>query len=151
MTNDWVFTQSRQRVYQMSRLTMNQSSSWKRLAQLVVVLLSALLLKLYYSTASPNQLRWILAPTTFLVELVSGTTFSLESHAGYMTSDRSFIIAASCAGVNFLITSFLMLSLRRLWRDQSQNRSDNPAWRFIPIAALFAYFATLVANTVRIS
>jgi exosortase K len=130
---------------------MNQRASWKRIAQLVVVLLSALTLKLYYSTASPNQLRWILTPTTLLVELVSGTTFSFESHAGYITSDRSFIIAASCAGVNFLITSFLMLSLRRLWRDQSQNRSDNPAWRFIPVAALFAYLATLVANTVRIS
>jgi exosortase K len=129
--------------------------TYNRIAQLVVVLLSALTLKLCYSTASPNQLRWILAPTTFLVELVSGTTFKFESNAGYITSDRSFIIAASCAGVNFLITSFLMLSLRKLWRDRSQNRSDSRlhyvAWRFIPVAALFAYLATLVANTVRIS
>jgi exosortase K len=121
--------------------------SWNRTLQLVVVLLCALALKLCYSTASPNELRWILAPTTFLVELVSGTTFKFESHAGYITSDRSFIIAASCAGVNFLITSFLMLSLRKLWRDRSQNIS----WRFIPVAALFAFLATLVANTVRIS
>jgi exosortase K len=134
-------------------------STWNRVAQLVLVLLSALTLKLCYSTASPNQLRWILAPTTVLVEFVSGTPFNFESHAGYISSDRSFLIAASCAGVNFLITSFLMLSLSKLWRDHSQNRSDtlsytppeNLAWRFIPIAALFAYFATLVANTVRIS
>ena len=117
------------------------------IAQLVVVLLCALTLKLYYSTASPNQLRWILAPTTILVEVVSGTKFEFESHAGYMSSDHSFLIAASCAGVNFLITSFLMLSLRKLWRDRSRNTS----WRLIPSAALFAYVATLVANTVRIS
>ena len=119
----------------------------KRNAQLAVVVLCAAAAKLYYSTTSVNQLRWILAPTTALVELVSGSRFEFESYAGYMSSDRSFVIAASCAGVNFLITSFLMLSLRRLWRD----RSHDTAWRFIPCAALCAYLATLVANTVRIS
>jgi exosortase K len=136
-----------------------QRDTWTRIAQLIVVLLSALTLKLCYSMASPNELRWILAPTTVLVELVSGTAFKFESHAGYISSDRSFVIAASCAGVNFLITSFLMLSLRKLWRDRSpnrsQNRSYNPsnnvAWRFIPVAALSAYLATLIANTVRIA
>jgi exosortase K len=116
-------------------------------AQLIVVLLCAAALKLYYSTASVNQLRWILAPTTFAVELVTGSRFEFESYAGYINSERSFLIAASCAGVNFLITSFLMLSLGKLWR----NRSQNIAWGFIPAAALLAYLATLVANTVRIS
>jgi exosortase K len=119
----------------------------KRTAQLVVVLLSAVVVKLYYSTTGVNQLRWILAPTTAFVELVSGSRFEFESNAGYMSSDRSFVIAASCAGVNFLITSFLMLALGKLWRDRSQDTS----WRFIPCAALCAYLATLVANTVRIS
>ena len=126
---------------------MNQRSTWNRSAQLVVVLLCALTLKLYYSTASANQLRWILAPTTAFVELVSRTPFEFESHAGYISSDRTFLIAGSCAGVNFLITAFLMLSLRKLWRDRSQKI----VWKFIPSAALFAYLATLVANTVRIS
>jgi exosortase K len=124
-----------------------QKLTWNRSAQLFVVLLCAAMLKLYYSTASPNQLRWILAPTTVLVELVSDRSFEFESYAGYISNDRTFLIAASCAGVNFLITSFLMLSLRRLWRDRTQDVS----WRFVPMAALFAYLATLVANTVRIS
>jgi exosortase K len=122
-------------------------ANWKRNAQLLVVVLCAAAVKLYYSTASVNHLRWILAPTTIIVELVSGSRFEFESHAGYINSDHSFVIAASCAGVNFLITSFLMLSLRKLWRDRSQNI----AWRFFPSAALFAYLTTLVANTFRIS
>jgi exosortase K len=124
-----------------------QKAKWNRSAQLFVVLLCAAMLKLYYSTASPNQLRWILAPTTVLVELVSDRSFEFESYAGYISSDRTFLIAASCAGVNFLITSFLMLALRKLWRDRTQNI----VWRFIPMAAIFAYLTTLVANTVRIS
>lgn len=119
----------------------------KRNAQLFVVLLCAFVVKLYYSTTSVNQLRWILAPTTALVELVSSARFEFESHAGYMSSDRTLLIAASCAGVNFLITSFLMLSLRKLWKERAQDT----AWIFIPYAALCAYLATLLANTVRIS
>ena len=119
----------------------------RRNAQLVVVVLCAAAVKLHYSTAGVDQLRWILAPTTSVVELVSGSRFEFESHAGYTNSDRSFVIAASCAGVNFLITSFLMLSLRKLWGGGSRDT----AWGFIPCAALCAYLATLVANTVRIS
>ena len=119
----------------------------KRIAQIVAVLLCATGLKFFYSTTSVNQLRWILAPTTALVELISGQNFQFESYAGYINSDHSFLIAASCAGVNFLITAFLMLSLGHLWRNRSQSLS----WKFVPYAAFIAYLVTLVANTVRIT
>ena len=119
----------------------------KKFVQLIAVLLSSALVKLYYSAASVNELRWILAPTTTLVELLSGTRFEFESHAGYMSSDHTYLIAASCAGVNFLITAFLMLSLGKLWRD----RGKQIPWSFFPSVAIVAYLATLVANTVRIS
>lgn len=120
---------------------------WKRIAQWGVVLLCAFTLKLYYSTASADQLRWILAPTTGFVELVSGSAFAFESHAGYISADHRFLIAPSCAGINFLITAFLMLSIRKLWSAQSQEI----AWAFIPADFLIAYAATLIANTARIS
>jgi len=115
-------------------------------AQLAVVLLCALALKFYYSTATPDELRWILAPTTLLVSLASGKSFEFEALAGYMSSDHMFVIAAPCAGVNFLITSFVMLSLVRLWH----NRFQSVSWRVIPVAAGLAYASTLVANTTRI-
>ncbi len=115
-------------------------------AQLLAVLLCALALKSYYSTATPDELRWILAPTTFLVELLSGWSFTFESYTGYMSSDHRFVIAVSCAGVNFLLTAFVMLGLRRLWRG----RFESVSWRFLPIAAGIAYVTTLIANTVRI-
>jgi exosortase K len=121
--------------------------NWNRIAQCLVILVCAFTLKLYYSAAGANQLRWILAPTTALVELVSGASFEFESHAGYLSSDRRFLIASSCAGVNFLITAFLMLSLRRLVRDREQDIS----WRFIPTALMIAYLVTIVANTARIT
>lgn len=121
--------------------------SGKQCAQLVVVLLCAGLVKFYYSTASVNELRWILAPTTVLVEFITGKSFEFESYTGYMSADHTFVIAASCAGVNFLITAFLMLSLRKLWRERAKESS----WSFIANIAAIAYLVTLIANTARIS
>lgn len=123
---------------------MKQKMIWS--AQLSLVMLCALALKFYYSTATADELRWILAPTTALVELLSGRHFNFESYAGYMSSDRTFVIAVPCAGVNFLITAFLMLALRRLWRERFQAVS----WRFLPVAAVVAYCATIITNAVRI-
>jgi exosortase K len=115
-------------------------------AQLAIVALCALALKQYYSTATANELRWILAPTTLLVELLSGQSFEFESYTGYMSSDHTFVIAVPCAGVNFLITAFVMLALRRLW----QGRFESVSWRFLPMSLVFAYVATVIANSVRI-
>src|SRR5215475_6555069 len=120
---------------------------WTRIAQYVVALVGAFALKLHYSTASADQLRWILAPTTALVELVSGASFEFESRAGYISRERGFLIANSCAGVNFLIAAFLTLSMRKLLGD----RSKEVAWGFLPTAAIIAFLATLVANTARIT
>ena len=125
---------------------MKWKPSWKWIVQCTVVLVCALALKQHYSTASADQLRWILAPTTACVELISGRCFEFESHAGYMSSDHGFLIAASCAGVNFLITAFLMLSARKLLSGWS----TGIAWGFIPAAAAIAYLVTVVANTTRI-
>lgn len=115
-------------------------------AQLLLVLLCALGLKAFYSSATADDLVWILTPTTVLVELLSGERFEFESYAGYMSSDRRFVIAVPCAGVNFLITAFVMLALRRLWRERLQPVS----WCFLPVAVMLAYVATLLANTTRI-
>jgi exosortase K len=121
-----------------------ESVPYNQLAKLLAILLSAFGLKHFYSTASVNELHWILAPTTFLVELFSGRTFNFEMHAGYMSSDRSFLIASSCAGVNFMIAAFLMLSIAKLWRRQL-------SWKLMPAVLLISYATTIVANTVRIS
>jgi exosortase K len=118
-----------------------------KLIQSAAAILLAVGLKAFYSTASVNDLRWILAPTTFLVEIVTGERFHFESYEGYMNSDFSFLIADSCSGVNFLITAFLMISLLLIWNSEFERTS----WTSIPFAMFAAYAATLAANTVRIS
>jgi exosortase K len=117
-----------------------------RVTQSAAVVLCAAAVKLHYSAADADQLRWILTPTAAAVGLLSGERFEYEAHAGYVNGERSFVIAPSCAGVNFLITSFLVLSLRRLWGGGARETH----WGLIPCAALAAYLATLAANAVRI-
>lgn len=117
----------------------------KKRASIVVYLLAAAAiavgLKLHYSTANVNELRWILAPTAFVVETVTGAGFRFEPYFGYLSDDRTFLIAAPCAGVNFLIVCFLMLTLRKL-REGRLGR--------IPLYLLAAYGWTVAANAARI-
>lgn len=123
---------------------MREKSTLRKLVQLLVVLMIAGGLKAHYSTASVNELRWVLAPTSCFVEFVTGETFEFEAYAGYMNADNSYLIAASCSGVNFLITAFLMLALLRLWKREA-------SWAMIPAIFAIAYLTTIVANTVRIA
>lgn len=106
-------------------------------------LATAAALKYHYSTTSVNGLRWVLGPTSFAVEIVSGIDFRFESYAGYLSEDRSFLIAASCSGVNFLIIAFLTLVISRF-------AGGGLNWRALPIAFAAAYTTTIAANTVRI-
>jgi len=115
--------------------------------KMIAVLLVGAAIKTYYSAAGVNDLLWVLAPTRYLVELTTGETFIFESYSGYMNRDHSFIIAASCSGVNFLITAFLMLGIGKVWRSRRRKIS----WSFLPFSLLAAYIATILANTARIS
>jgi exosortase K len=119
----------------------------KAAVQFVIVLAAAAALKQFYSTASANELCWILWPTTTLTELITGTHFTFEPFAGYMSIDRSFLIASACAGVNFLIAAFLMLALSMLWKD----RLTGMKWRSLLVGAATAFIVTVIANATRIS
>ena len=118
-----------------------------RIAQLAAILFLAAVSKFYYSAASANELRWILAPTAWLVSLITGMGFQFEPYGGYLSLDRTFLIAPACSGVNFLIISFLVLTLGKLWR----NRPHAFRWQFLPAALAVSYIVTLLANAVRIS
>ncbi|NNE68011.1 MAG: exosortase K, partial [Pyrinomonadaceae bacterium] len=119
----------------------------KRIWYVLAVAGTAVAVKAFSSTSSVNDLLWILAPTAGLVELVTRSGFEFESYAGYMNRDKTFLIAASCSGINFLVTSFLMLAYGSLIRAPGRI----PKWSWIPVTAAAAYLTTIIANTVRIS
>ena len=121
--------------------------NWKTLLQVLLVILLAAGVKYQYSSANVDHLGWVLAPSTWAVEAVTGIDFYYENHSGYLNPDRTFLIAASCSGVNFLVTAFLALSIGAIWRK----REEGASWRSLILYAALAYATTIVANTVRIS
>ena len=117
------------------------------LAILGLALTAAVALKLHYSAASADDLRWILAPTAGLVELATGAGFVAEAGTGYLSTELRYLIAPSCAGVNFLIVAFcaLVLGFVRPYRRAGHNALVCAA------SAAAAFAAALVANTIRIA
>jgi len=114
-------------------------------AVFLVALAAAFALKRFYSTASAADLRFVLAPTAWLVEVAGGHRFDWTS-AGYLSTELRFIIAPVCAGVNFLIVAFAALVLDFV-------RPARPARRNLAIllaSAAAACATTVVANALRI-
>jgi exosortase K len=115
----------------------------KRAIVAALTLAVVLAMKLYYRSASAADLDWILRPTVWLVETVTGFSFVREAGIGYLDRQVGFAIIPPCAGVNFLIVAFASLVLGQLWRAR------RPLLLFFA-AAVPALAATLTANTVRL-
>ena len=103
-------------------------------------------MKLHYSTASVNELDWILFPTAKAVEGITGISFQKEALTGYVNWDVQIIIAKSCAGINFLIVLVIMLAVMNL-RSQASLKKK---WLSLPGILLFSYMITIFANAIRI-
>ena len=116
----------------------------------LVVLAAALIawaLKRHYSDARADDLLWILTPTAHLVGVVTGAMFTLQPGEGYLSREHFFLIEKSCAGVNFMIAAFAMLSFALMHRVGSAVS----AARVLAVSLIAAYAAAVVVNTVRIA
>ena len=104
-------------------------------------------LKRYYAAAGADDLWWILSPVARLVGVMTRTRFELQPGEGYFSRDRLFLIEKSCAGINFMIAAFGMLTLALLHRVGSKLS----AARVLSVSLLASYSAAVLVNTVRIA
>ena len=111
-----------------------------------LVLLVIWAMKRYYSSASVDDLWWILSPTA---GLAGGTTaaFVAEPGAGYLSRERLFLIEKSCAGLNFMIAAFAMLAFT--FRRRVTSVSSGAI--LLAGGLLTAYSATVIVNATRIT
>jgi exosortase K len=119
---------------------------WGRCGLFAVALVAAWLLKRHYSQASPEELRWVLAPTAALVQLALDADLVFRPGEGYLSRELSILISPACAGVNFLIVAFLSLALGF---GRSLPGGKQGAVSLLAFAAV-AYLTTLLVNTLRI-
>lgn len=66
-------------------------------------------IKYYYSQADCDSLLWILAPTAYWVEILSGIPFTYISGTGYVNHSLRLLIAPTCSGVRFMTITSAML------------------------------------------
>ncbi len=109
-------------------------------------LVIAIGLKYYYSGASSDALNWILVPTSRLVEYLSGIHFEKELHSGLVSHSHRYIIAPSCAGINFLTIAFSTFFFSLTYRLKGIERKL--LWLGISLAV--TYLLTLGANALRV-
>jgi exosortase K len=117
----------------------------------------AWVLKHHYSVASAAELGWMLRPVALLLQLASGHGFSQAPGGEWYSADAGIVLIKSCAGVNFMLMSFLGWC----WLMQPAQRSvagRSPAaqwprlrWPLRLGAALaLAWLTALLVNVVRI-
>ena len=118
--------------------------------KLCVVLIAAAAIwgmKRYYSDASAGDLWWILSPAARLAGAVTGTTFAFAPGEGYVSGDRLFLIEKSCAGINFMIAAFGMLTFALLHRAEHSMSGA----RVLTVSLLASYGAAVLVNASRIA
>jgi exosortase K len=122
-------------------------TQWRAGAALGLLTLAAAFgLKLAYSTAGARELEWVLAPSCWLASRLGGITLVWESGAGWISHQPRMVVGPACAGVNFLVVSWLALYF------SSQVHFRGAARKFGWFCASFgaAYVATLATNGLRI-
>lgn len=117
-------------------------------------------MKLFYARAGSDELKWILTPTVRWVELLSGIPFVYVPGAGYANHSLRYLIAPSCAGVNFMIIMTAMLFFPFLHRMKEPERRTGTSgislsdfWLrvcWMGGSLLFSYLITIPVNGLRI-
>lgn len=114
-------------------------------------------------TSDSDALKWILAPTAWWAGILSGIYFEYLPHQGYVNYFHQFLIAPSCAGIRFMLLTFLMLAFSfRLSdylcgnrqvdseRDDKENTNMRKECLWFGFSIVFSYISTVFVNGIRI-
>ena len=105
-----------------------------------------ILFKFGFTFADNDSLTFLLKPTDKLVGLLTGSSSIYISENGYFHNQLNIFIDKSCAGFNFWILSFMMITFLGL-----KNIENNLKKVFtIPLALIGTYFLTIFVNSSRI-
>jgi exosortase K len=105
-----------------------------------------ILFKFGYSYADNDNLIFLLKPTDKLVGLLTGSNSVYISDKGYFYNQLNIVIDKSCAGFNFWVLSFLMLTFLGLKYFDSNKKK----LLTILLSLIGAYLLTVFVNTSRI-
>jgi exosortase K len=126
---------------------MGSSGVKTKLCVLAIALVAMWALKRHYADARADNLWWILSPTARMVGVATGTAFAMEPGQGYLSRERLFLIEKSCAGINFMIAAFGMLT----FASRRRIGSSASGAAVLGVTLIASYAAAVVVNAVRIT
>ena len=118
-----------------------------KILAIAATVLIAWSLKRHYADARVDDLWWILGPTSRLVSVLTGATFTMQSGEGYFSREHLFLIEKTCAGINFMIAAFGML-VCAWWHRVG---SGIASMQVLGVSLLASYVAAVLVNAVRIT
>jgi exosortase K len=117
-------------------------------AALVVAALGiALAVKSHFSRATADELSWILAPTAWLSSALLQRDFVRIPDAGYLSEELSILVTPACAGVNFLVIGFAVLTIG--FGRRFGSFAAKVGW--LAASAALAFAVAVAVNAVRIT
>jgi exosortase K len=118
----------------------------KDLPYYLIILFICSSFKVFFAHANYTELDFLLKPTDAIVGLLSGSSSQFIPDRGYFHKEINILIEKSCAGINFGLICFMMLSYFSI-KFISDKR-----YRLIslPVILLICYCFTLGVNVVRI-
>lgn len=111
----------------------------------LITLGGGFLLKLAYSRAGADELAWVLTPSAAIAQL-AGVSLVPEPGAGFISRSAHMVVGPACAGVNFLLASWLAL--------YACLQGGAKASRLLCLSVLCfgaAYLVTIAMNGLRIT
>lgn len=103
-------------------------------------------IKIFYSRAGSDELKWILTPTAWWVSILSGFSFTYKPDVGYINHSIRFIIAASCSGVQFMVIAAAALLFSFVHRMKTIKRG----FGWVLSSLVCSYLCTIIVNGIRI-
>jgi len=112
----------------------------------IFTIILAAILVLGKELVTTDLLIPILKPVTLIVEAALGISFDYHRGIGFYNDGLAIMITRKCAGVNFLITLFLMLVFSfAMYVSESTKKLIA-----VVIFFIYAYILTILANASRI-
>ena len=118
----------------------------KNLYYYILIVGLFLILKAFHSTAANSDLKFLLFPTTQIVDLATDSESDFYEDMGFVNSQLNIVIDKSCSGFNFLILCFVCLSFTAIgYFNKNLYKSLS-----IVFLLIISYFLTIFANSSRI-
>ena len=118
----------------------------KNIPYYVIAIGIFILFKFSFVYADTEDLKFLLKPTEKLIGLLTGTSSVYVLGKGYFYSHLNIVIDKSCAGFNFWVLSFLMLTFLGLQHYEGIVKK----LAVITFALMGTYLFTVFVNTSRI-